>query len=144
MLRRIYAKSEKSPPLRALVNRADILLTEDDKLRAYANAPTEPYYPKYANDQTTSEGTSLQEICERAQKNKTRILTFFHDHFFGGGQRELHLSHPEFVDCTKKISDFAAAYGLGIGASVTNPEDLSYDGSRILKGDVRTVVVLLK
>ncbi len=115
---------KKNPPLRALVNRDDILLTEDDKLRAYANAPTEPYFPKYANDQTTSEGSSLKEICERAQKNKTQILTFFHDHFFGGGQRELHLSHPEFVDCTKKISDFAAAYGLGIGASVTNPLDL--------------------
>lgn len=104
---------KKSPPLRALVNRDDILLTEDDKLRAYANAPTEPYFPKYANDQTTSEGSSLREICERAQKNKTRILTFFHDHFFGGGQRELHLSHPEFVECTKKNRGLCGKLRLG-------------------------------
>lgn len=115
---------KKSPPLRAMVKREDILLTEDDKLRVFANTPTEQYFPKHANDQTTSEGSSLQEVCERAQKRKTKILTFFHDHFFGGGERELHLSHPEFIDCTKKISDFAANYGIGIGASVTNPLDL--------------------
>lgn len=115
---------KKNPPLRAYVKRHDILLTEDDKLRAYANSPSEKYYPKQANDQTTSEGISLQEVCEWAQKTNTKILTFFHDHFFGGGERELHLAHPEFIDCTKKISDFAERYGIGIGASVTNPLDL--------------------
>ncbi len=115
---------KKSQPFKPLVKREDILLTEDDKLRAYANFPSEKYYPKHANDQTTSEGYSFEEVCEYAQKHKTKILTFFHDHFFGGGERELHLSHPEFIDCTKKISDFAAKYGIGIGASVTNPLDL--------------------
>lgn len=115
---------KKSPPLRVLVNRENILLTEDDKLRAYANTPHEKYTPKYANDQVEFDNSSLAEVCERGKKNKTQILTFFHDHFFGGGKRELHLTHPEFIECTQKISDFAEKYGIGIGASVTNPLDL--------------------
>ncbi len=115
---------KKSPPLNCAVRREDILLTEDDKLRVYANAPTEQYVPKQANDQTAPESSSFLDVCERAKKHKTQILTFFHDHFFGGGERELHLSHPEFIDCTQKISDFAETFGIGIGASVTNPLDL--------------------
>ena len=117
-------KLKKNPPLRAMVRRASILLTEDDKLRAFANAPEEQYTPKFANSQTTSASSSLKDVCESAQRGKAEIITFFHDHFFGGGERELHLSHPEFVDCTKKISDYAEKYGIGIGASVTNPLDL--------------------
>lgn len=123
---------KKNPPLRVLIRREDVLLTEDDKLRVYANSPTEQYTPKQANDQTTSESSSFLDVCERAKKNKTQILTFFHDHFFGGGERELHLTHPEFIDCTKKLSDYAASYGIGIGASVTNPLDLG----RTFKEDV--------
>ena len=123
---------KKNPPLKVLVNRENILLTEDDKLRAYANAPYEKYTPKYANDQVEFDNSSLAEVCERGKRNKTQILTFFHDHFFGGGKRELHLTHPEFIECTKKISDFAASYGIGIGASVTNPLDLG----RTFKADI--------
>ena len=113
-----------SAPLRPLVRRADILLTEDDKLRAYANFPTEKYVPKCANDQVAFDDSSLLDLCERGKKNKTKVLTFFHDHFFGGGERELHLMHPEFIDCAEKISKFTESYGIGIGASVTNPLDL--------------------
>ena len=123
---------KKSVPLRVLVNREDILLTEDDKLRVYANAPTAQYVPKQANDQTTSESSSFSDVCERAKKHKTQILTFFHDHFFGGGERELHPAHPEFIDCTKKISDYAASYGIGIGASVTNPLDLGRNFKEVM------------
>ena len=115
---------KKNAPLRCAIRREDILLTEDEKLRVYANAPAEPYVPKQANDQAPPESSSFLDVCERAKKNKTEILTFFHDHFFGGGERELHLTHPEFIDCTKKISDFARTFGIGIGASVTNPLDL--------------------
>ena len=115
---------KKNAPLRCAVRREDILLTEDDKLRVYANTPTEPYVPTQMNDQAPPESSSFMDVCERASKRKTQILTFFHDHFFGGGERELHLTHPEFIDCTKKLSDFAATYGMGIGASVTNPLDL--------------------
>lgn len=118
-------KLKKSPPLRpSSIRRASIILTEDDTLRAYANTPEEQYAPKQANREISNESNSLKDICERAQRGKAKILTFFHDHFFGGGERELHLSHPEFVDCTKKVSEYAEKYGIGIGASVTNPLDL--------------------
>ena len=123
---------KKNPPMNIMVNRDIILLTEDDKLRAYANSPYEKYTPKYANDQVEFDNSSLADVCERGKKNKVEILTFFHDHFFGGGKRELHLTHPEFIECTKKISDFAAKYGIGIGASVTNPLDLG----RTFKADI--------
>ncbi len=123
---------KKSPPMHCSIRREDILLTEDDKLRVYANSPAKQYVPKQANDQTAPESSSFLEVCERAKKRKTQILTFFHDHFFGGGERELHLTHPEFVDCTKKLADFAESYGIGIGASVTNPLDLG----RTFKQDV--------
>ena len=117
-------KLKKNPPLHSVVRRSSILLTEDDKLRAFANAPEEQYTPKFANNQTTSASSSLKDVCEHAKRHKAEIITFFHDHFFGGGERELHLSHPEFIDCTKKISEYAETYGIGIGASVTNPLDL--------------------
>ena len=117
-------KLKKNPPLHSVVRRASILLTEDDKLRAFANSPEEQYTPKYANKQTSSASSSLKDVCEKASRGKAEIITFFHDHFFGGGERELHLTHPEFIDCTKKISDYAAGYGIGVGASVTNPLDL--------------------
>lgn len=117
-------KLKKNPPLHSVVRRSSILLTEDDKLRAFANAPEEQYTPKLANNQTTSASSSLKDVCEQAKHHKAEIITFFHDHFFGGGERELHLTHPEFIDCTKKISEYAETYGIGIGASVTNPLDL--------------------
>lgn len=117
-------KLKKNPPLHAAVRRSSILLTEDDKLRAFANSPEEQYTPKFANKQTSSASSSLKDVCESASRGKAEIITFFHDHFFGGGERELHLTHPEFIDCTKKISEYAEGYGIGIGASVTNPLDL--------------------
>ncbi len=117
-------KLKKNPPLHAAVRRSGILLTEDDKLRAFANAPEEQYTPKFANNQTTSASSSLKDVCEGAKRGKQEIITFFHDHFFGGGERELHLTHPEFIDCAKKVSEYAEKYGIGIGASVTNPLDL--------------------
>jgi len=117
-------KLKKNPPLVSAVRRQSILLTEDDKLRAFANSPEEQYTPKSVNKQTSGTSSSLKDVCENAVKSKSEFLTFFHDHFFGGGERELHLTHPEFIDCTKKVSEYAATYGLGIGASVTNPLDL--------------------
>ncbi len=117
-------KLKKNPPLHSIVRRENILLTEDDKLRAYANAPEEQYAPKLANNQTSKASSSMKDVCERAKSRKAEVITFFHDHFFGGGERELHLTHPEFIDCTKKLSEYAEKYGIGIGASVTNPLDL--------------------
>lgn len=112
----------RSPPFRALKKRYGIVLTDDDQLRAFANAPEERFKSKAVN--TAMDGKSLREICETAAKYHCEILTFFHDHFFGGGERTLHLTHPEFIECTRKISEYAAKYGMGIGASVTNPLDL--------------------
>lgn len=117
-------KLKKNPPLHSVVRRAGILLTEDDKLRVFANSPEEQYTPKMANNQTTNASSSLKDVCEKAKHGKAEIITFFHDHFFGGGERELHLTHPEFIDCARKISEYAEKYGIGIGASVTNPLDL--------------------
>ena len=117
-------KLKKNPPLRSIIRRANILLTEDDKLRTYANNPEVQYTPKLANNQTSGVSSSMKDVCESAKNKKAEIITFFHDHFFGGGERELHLTHPEFIDCTKKLSEYAEKYGIGIGASVTNPLDL--------------------
>jgi len=117
-------KLKKSPPLKALVGSADVILTEDNALRAYANTPEEQYAPQEANREISNESTSLKDICGKSQRRGDKVITFFHDHFFGGGDRELYLTHPEFIECTKKISEYAEKYGLGIGASVTNPLDL--------------------
>lgn len=52
-----YLKPSK--PLTPLVRRADILLTEDDKLRAYANNPHEKYAPDvYTNGNTIYKGSN--------------------------------------------------------------------------------------
>lgn len=123
-------KLKQNPPLRSLVAHTGIVLTDDDQLRCFANTPEETFASKAAN--TAMAPTSLKDICERAAKRDCKYITFFHDHFFGGGERELHLTHPEFIDCTKKISEYAAKYGMGIGASVTNPLDLG----RTFKKDV--------
>ncbi len=113
---------KKTPTMNSLARRTGIVLTDDDQLRTFANTPDEKFVPKVAN--TAMASTSLSEICQRAVKGKSQVLTFFHDHFFGGGERELHLTHPEFIDCTRKISEYAEKLGIGIGASVTNPLDL--------------------
>lgn len=123
-------KLKQNPPMNSLVRRTGIVLTDDDQLRTFANTPDEKLASKVSNPIMSS--TSLHEICDRAVRGKSQVLTFFHDHFFGGGERELHLTHPEFIDCTRKISEYAEKLGIGIGASVTNPLDLG----RNFKGDI--------
>ncbi len=98
--------------------RTGIVLTSDDQLREYSSAPEKPVKNHMHADK------SLSQICDDAVNKKQTVLTFFHDHFFGGGERKLHLTHPEFIDCTRKMSEYAESRGLGIGASVTNPLDL--------------------
>ncbi len=118
-------KLKKNPPMVSIIRRTGLLLTDDDQMRAYGRTPEEKVAPKSANNQTTSEAKSFKDVCERAKAGKAEFITFFHDHFFGGGERTLHLTHPEFIECTKKMADYAEKnYGIGIGASVTNPLDL--------------------
>ena len=71
-------KLKKNPPLHSVVRRANILLTEDDKLRAYANAPEEQYTPKLANNQTSSASSSMKDVCENAKKSKADVLLFLY------------------------------------------------------------------
>ncbi len=118
-------KLKKNPPMRSIIRGMSLLLTDDDQMRAYGRTPEEQVAPKSANNQTTSQSRSFKDVCERAKATNSEFITFFHDHFFGGGERTLHLSHPEFIECTKKMSEYAEKnYGLGIGASVVNPLDL--------------------
>ena len=105
-----------------MVRREGIVLTDDDQMRAYANTPDEKFVPKTAN--TAMSPVAFNEIRDRAVRNHSSCITFFHDHFFGGGERTLHLSHPEFIELTRKMCENAESVGVGIGASVTNPLDL--------------------
>lgn len=125
-------KLKKSLPIHSMTRHYGLVLTDDDQLRTFAHTPDVPFSPKVTN--TAMPVISLREALENASRGHSEILTFFHDHFFGGGQRTLHLTHPEFVECTRLLSEHAAEYGMGIGASVTNPLDLG----RTFKDDMGT------
>ena len=105
-----------------MVRREGIVLTDDDQMRAYAYSPDEVFTPKAKN--TAMGPTSFHAVRDRAVQRHSQIITFFHDHFFGGGERTLHLTHPEFIECTRRMCEDAESVGVGIGASVTNPLDL--------------------
>jgi len=122
-------KLKRSLPYRAQMRRQDLVITQDEQLMTFANRPDEP-----VKGNSVMPSWSMNQFFEQMEGRKTEILTFFHDHFFGGGERKLHLTTPEFLDCTRKIAEMAESRGIGIGASVTNPLDLG----RTFKEDLGT------
>lgn len=110
---------KRSLPFGAIRRRSCFVITDDNELRTLAFTPDTP-----VKKTSVMPEKSLNTFLSEMDSAGTEILTFFHDHFFGGGERELHLTHPEFRLCTKKIADAAAEHGIGIGASVVNPLDL--------------------
>jgi len=114
-------KLKRVGPYRAVVRRGGIILTDDNQLRAFGRGPDEK-----AENPSSSYGAdkSLNEYVQASVQNKDEIITFFHDYFFGGEERDLDLTSPEYIKATKAISQAAAKEGMGIGASVSNPLDL--------------------
>jgi hypothetical protein len=73
---------------------------------------------------------SLREICEEGKRRGDRSLVIAFDEFFrqyreqAGTVRRLTPDMDEYRDKIKKISDFAAKYGMGIGLSLLSPLDI--------------------
>ncbi len=73
---------------------------------------------------------SLREICEDARKKGDRSLVIAFDEFFrqyrtqAGTIRRLTPDMDEYVGKIRKISEFAAHYGMGIGLSLLSPLDI--------------------
>jgi hypothetical protein len=73
---------------------------------------------------------SLREICEDAKKRGDKSLVIAFDEFFrqyreqAGTVRRLTPDMDDYIVKIKKISDFAAHYGLGIGLSLLSPLDI--------------------
>lgn len=109
----------RSMPFQSMRRRGCFIITDDDEIRTLALTPDTP-----VKGSSVMAPKSLNTYLSEMEGGGTEILTFFHDHFWGGGERELHLTHPEFRLCTKKIADAAETRGIGIGASVVNPLDL--------------------
>jgi hypothetical protein len=78
----------------------------------------------------TKEFASLREICEQAKKRGDKSLVIAFDEFFrqyrvqAGTVRRLTPDMDEYIIKIKKISDFAARYGMGIGLSLLSPLDI--------------------
>lgn len=74
--------------------------------------------------------TTLREICEKLQKENKTYLTVAFDEFFRqyrdhpASERLLTPDMDQYVEKIKKIADFAADYGLGMGLSLLSPLEL--------------------
>ncbi len=73
---------------------------------------------------------SLREICEEAKKRGDKTLGIAFDEFFrqyreqAGTLRKLTPDMNEYIGKIKKISDFAAKYGMGISLSLLSPLEI--------------------
>ncbi len=108
------------------VNSATIILTSDQQLSDLMD-------PDKKIDLSTGYNkhfASLREICEAGKKRGDKSLTIAFDEFFrqyreqAGTVRRLTPDMDEYIVKIKKISDFAAKYGMGIGLSLLNPLDI--------------------
>ena len=105
---------------------ATIILTSDKQL----NDLLDPDKKVDLSMGRTKSFSSLREICESAQRNGDKILTIAFDEFFrqyreqAGTERRLTPDMDEYIDKIKKINDFAAKYGMGIGLSLLSPLEL--------------------
>ena len=70
---------------------------------------------------------SFKDYMDRAERMKANAFTFCHDAFFGGGDRKLHLAHPDMIKAIKTMHDYAKSRGIKFGTSITNPLDLGRD-----------------
>jgi len=74
--------------------------------------------------------TTLRKICEKLQKENKTYLTIAFDEFFRQyrdhppSDRVLTPDMDKYVQKIKKIADFAADYGLGMGLSLLSPLEL--------------------
>lgn len=74
--------------------------------------------------------TTLRKICEKLKNEEKTYLTIAFDEFFRQyrdhppTERALTPDMDEYVKKIKKISDFAAGYGLGMGLSLLSPLEL--------------------
>ena len=102
---------------------ATIILTSDQQLSDLMD-------PDKKIDQSTGFTkvfVSLREICEEGKKRGDKSLVIAFDEFFrqyreqAGTIRRLTPDMNEYIVKIKKISDFAAKYGMGIGLSLLSP-----------------------
>jgi hypothetical protein len=105
---------------------ATIILTSDQQLSDLMD-------PDKKIDQSngfTKVFVSLREICEEGKKRGDKTLGIAFDEFFrqyreqAGTVRRLTPDMDEYIVKIKKISDFAAKYGMGISLSLLSPLEI--------------------
>jgi hypothetical protein len=110
----------------ATTHAATIILTSDQQL-------TDLQDPDKKVDLSTGfdkHFASLREICEDGKRRGDKSLVIAFDEFFrqyreqAGTVRRLTPDMDEYIVKIKKISDFAAKYGMGIGLSLLSPLDI--------------------
>jgi hypothetical protein len=108
------------------VNGTTIILTSDQQLSDLMD-------PDKKIDQSTGFNKvfiSLREICEEGKKRGDKTLGIAFDEFFrqyreqAGTLRKLTPDMNEYIVKIKKISDFAAKYGMGISLSLLSPLEI--------------------
>lgn len=108
------------------VHAATIILTSDQQLYDLMD----PDKKIDLSTGYTKEFASLREICEEGKRRGDKSLVIAFDEFFrqyreqAGTVRRLTPDMDEYIVKIKKISDFAARYGLGIGLSLLSPLDI--------------------
>ncbi len=108
------------------IHATTIILTSDQQLSDLMD-------PDKKIDQSTGYNKvfiSLREICEEGKKRGDKTLGIAFDEFFrqyreqAGTLRKLTPDMNEYIVKIKKISDFAAKYGMGISLSLLSPLEI--------------------
>jgi hypothetical protein len=105
---------------------ASIILTSDQQLSDLQDPDKKIDLSTGYNKQFAS----LREICEEGKRRGDKSLVIAFDEFFrqyreqAGTIRRLTPDMNEYIVKIKKISDFAAKYGMGIGLSLLSPLDI--------------------
>lgn len=108
------------------IHPATIFLTSDRQIRELQN----PDYKLDLSIGFEKRFMSLREVCEDASKRGDHTLTIAFDYFFAqyrgqaGTVRRLKPDEDEYIHIMKKVSRFAAHYGMGLRLSILSPLEI--------------------
>ena len=118
-------KLKKNLPIKWRIRRFGTSFNYEEQFYTIGRDVEEKFY--HPNLPSNKQGMSFKDYIDNAEKMKAHAFTFCHDAFFGGGERNLHLTHPDMVKAVKAMHDHAKSRGIKFGASITNPLDLGRD-----------------